>query len=125
MTAQRIQPKTPPLLQGPDSEANQLRAEALIAKTWEIFPGQPISPNALKTYGAGLLRIAETMEKAEQLMQLIQDGTERRPLLIEMRRIYEENVGVPADGIHDFKADQSDFMGARLFKSRKLGWDAA
>ncbi len=124
MTPQVIQPKTPPLLKEPDREANQLRAEELIAETWEMFQGPPIGPNALKLYGTGLLEIAETIPKAEKLMKLIQHGCERRPLLIEMRRMYEDNIGMPADGIHDYQADLTDLMGTSFKRSSK-GGDAA
>ncbi len=117
MTPQKITPKPPVLLQGPDKDDNQLRAEVMIAGTWEMLPGPPLSAMALKGYALSLLEIAETWERAEKLMQLIRVGCNRRPVPFEMRRIYEENIGVPADGIHDWQADQNEFLGG--FKPRK------
>src|SRR6266700_806398 len=117
MTPQKITPKPPALLQGPDKEENQLRAEVMIAETWETFSGPPLTSSALKGYGLSLLEIAETWERDERLLQLIRTGCERRPVPLEMRRIYEENIGVPADGIHDYQADQTEFMG-KTFKRK-------
>jgi len=111
MTPQKITPKPPALLEPPDRETNLAKAQLIIAQTWDMLPGGPISQNALKGYALSLLEIAETWERAEKLMQLIRTGCNRRPVPFEMRRIYEENIGVPADGIHDWQADQNEFLG--------------
>ncbi len=110
MAPQKLTPKPPALLQGPDKDDNLLKAEVMIAGTWELLPGPPLSAMALKGYALSLLEIAETWEQAEKLMELIRKGCDRRPTPIEMRRFYCEQIAEPADGLKDWDVDQSEFM---------------
>ncbi len=122
---QPITPKTPPLLQEPDRANNLLKAELMIAETWEIFPGPTLTSGALKILGKCLLNIAETWTAAEALMELIRQSCQRRPVPFEMRRIYSDQIGMPADGIRDYEADLSQFMGGGGSTFRQGGGDAA
>ncbi len=117
MTPQPIVQKPPALLQGPDKDKNLANAEILIAESWELLAGVPMTPATVKAWAFRALEIAETWERFEKLVDLVAKGCNRRPVPFEMRRIYEENIGVPADGVHDWQADQNEFLGG--FKPRK------
>ncbi len=110
MAPQRVTQKPPVLLQPPDRETNLAKAQLMIAQTWELLPGPPLNERVAQGYALCLLEIAETWEKAEKLMELIRKGCAHRPVPIEMRRFYCEQIGEPADGLKDWDVDQSEFM---------------
>ncbi len=112
--------KNPPLLEEPDRRLNLLRAATMISEVWEMMPGGPITENALKSWALSLLEIAEDWPKAELLVNIVRTGCQRRPVPIEMRRFYCEQIGDPADGISDSWADLSEFMGGSS-KRRSTG----